>query len=189
MSSSVTPSTCSFNVFNGCRMVGNQLYVTGQPDADTNPTGYAQIAQAGVQWVLSVRDPDETNQTPPVDPNEATTLLHLNVLYANVPLAHGISQPQFNDAATVAAVSMLGLLRLGKTLIHCTSGDRASSVVAVVLIASGLMTNIEAEAFAVQNLLLDTFKSYVLAYQTPSWFGDLPGVAAQARANFTVPPG
>ena len=186
MSSLVTPDTCSFDVFNGCRMVGNQLYVTGQPDPKAKPgkpTGYQQIAGAGVQWVLSVRNPNESNQTPPVDPNEAQTLLGLNVLYVNVPLAHGISQTMFDQAATVAAVSMLGLLRLGPTLIHCTSGDRASSVVAVVLIASGLMTNIEADAFAVEYLLLDTFKSYVLKYQTPSWFDDLKEQAAQVSGK------
>ena len=173
MSTLVTPSGCSFNVYNGCRQVGTQLYVSGQPYA----AGYPQIAAAGVQWVLCVRNPNETAPpAPPFDTNEAQTLLGLDVLYANVPVTHGMTQAAFNQAATVAAVSMLGLLRLGQALIHCSSGDRASAVFAVALIAAGYATNAEAVAFATQNLLLSNAEiiGYVLAYQTPSWFSDLP---------------
>jgi protein tyrosine phosphatase (PTP) superfamily phosphohydrolase (DUF442 family) len=173
MSAIAPESTCSIDAYNGCRMVGNQLYVTGQPYS----AGYPQIAAAGVQWVLCVRNPDESAPPPPAPPfdtNEAATLLALNVLYADVPVTHGMPQAAFNQAATVAAVSMLGLLRLGKTLIHCSSGDRASAVFAVALIATGNATNVEAVAFAKQRLLLSNSDiiAYVLQYQPPEWLAD-----------------
>ena len=164
---------CSIDVYNGCRMVGNQLYVTGQP----TPAGYQQLAAAGVQSVLCIRNMTEqvAPPAPPPDPNEATALLALNVLYADTPVTHNMTQAQFNESATVAAASMLIQLRSGLTLMHCSSGDRASAVFAVALIATGNATNVEAEAFAIRYLLLADpgIKTFVLQYQTPPWFGDL----------------
>jgi hypothetical protein len=48
-------------------------------------------------------------------------------------------------------------------------------VVAVALIATGIASNAEAEAFAVEKLLLrkDEIKQYVLHYQVPDWFPEL----------------
>ncbi|HEY0158955.1 MAG TPA: hypothetical protein VGF28_16845 [Thermoanaerobaculia bacterium] len=182
MTISDTPPVCSIAAFNGCRLLGSKLYVTGQPSA----AGYAQIAAAGVQWVLSVRNPNETAPpAPPFDVNEPQSLLNLNVLYANVPVTHGMPQAAFNQAATVAAVSMLSLLELGTALIHCSSGDRASAIVAVALIATGTASNADAAAFAEQNLLLSNpqIEGYVLAYQPPSWFNELLGPAAREQGK------
>jgi protein tyrosine phosphatase (PTP) superfamily phosphohydrolase (DUF442 family) len=170
---------CSFDVWGGCVQLGTMLYVTGQPNQDA----YQQIAAAGVQWVVCVRNPSETQapQPPPSPPGfddqEASTLLGDGVLFVDLPVTHGESQEQFDNAATAAAVTMLGVLRQGPALIHCSTGDRASAVVAVALIATGVLSNIEAEAFAVHKLLLrkDEIKTYVLRYSTPPWFQELLG--------------
>jgi uncharacterized protein (TIGR01244 family) len=177
MSFSVAQSACGLSVYNGCRQVGNQLYVTGQP----YPAGYAQIAAAGVRWVVCVRNPDETAPpAPPFDSGEAATLLASNVLYVDVPITHGMPQAAFDQAATVAAVMMLALLRQGQVLIHCSSGDRASAVFAVALIATRTLSNVEAVAFASTELLLANagIKQQVLAYVTPSWFYEWLGESA-----------
>lgn len=167
---------CDIQANGGCAMVGTTLYVTGQPYTDA----YQQITAKGVQWVVCVRNPDETTPAPPFDNQEAAALLAYDVLFADVPVTHGETQEQFDDAATMAAVTMLGVLRLGPALIHCSTGDRASAVVAVALIATGTLDNVRAEAFAVQQLLLrkDEIKTYVLNYQTPQWFRDLAAAGA-----------
>ena len=172
MSVSITPSTCSLDVYNNtCRQIGTQLYVTGQPF----PDGYVQIANAGVTWVISVRNPDETTSPPPFDNDEAALLLQNGVLYVNVPVTHGMPQGTFNDAATVAVLQMMILQAAGPLLIHCTTGDRASAVYAVAMIAFGGASNQEAADYAQEYLLLANQQiiDYVLAYEQPSWLGDL----------------
>ncbi len=179
---SITPSTCSLDVYNGCRQIGTQLYVTGQP----YPDGYMQIANAGVKWVVCVRNPDETTSTPPFDNNEAESLLQNAVLYVNVPVTHGMPQGAFNDAATVAVLQMLILQAAGPLLIHCSSGDRASAVYAVAMIAVGGASNQDAADYAQEYLLLANQQiiDYVLAYEQPSWLGDLAAWGAPvAGAN------
>jgi protein tyrosine phosphatase (PTP) superfamily phosphohydrolase (DUF442 family) len=163
--------SCSFDVYGGCVQLGTTpLYVTGQPSTDA----YQEIGAAGVLWVVCVRNPNETAE-PPFQNGEAADLLLFNALYVNVPVTHDESQETFNDAATAAAIAMLGVLRQGPALIHCSTGDRASAVVAVALIATGIASNAEAEAFAVEKLLLrkDEIKQYVLHYQVPDWFPEL----------------
>lgn len=164
---------CDIHANGGCVTLGTTLYVTGQPYSDA----YPQIAAKGIQWVVCVRNPDETTPAPPFDNQEAAALLAQNVFFADVPVTHGETQEQFDDAATAAAVTMLAALRLGPALIHCSTGDRASAVVAVALIATGTLDNAQAEAFAVQKLLLrkDEIKAYVLGYTTPAWFTQLLG--------------
>ena len=59
-----TINCCTFVAYSGARVVLDQWYVTGQPPAPA----YAAIAQAGIGSVIGVRDPDETDPTPPPVP-------------------------------------------------------------------------------------------------------------------------
>ena len=187
MNISNTPIPCSLDVYNGCRQIGTQLYVTGQPDSE----GYTQIANAGVKWVVCVRNPDETTSPPPFDDNEAASLLQNGVLYVNVPVTHGMTQGAFNDAATVAVLQLLILQADGPLLIHCSSGDRASAVYAVAMIAVGGASNQDAADYAQEYLLLANQQiiDYVLGYEQPSWLGDLSawGSPGAGTGLFTKP--
>ncbi|MEA2666740.1 MAG: hypothetical protein QOI11_3684 [Candidatus Eremiobacteraeota bacterium] len=123
-------------------------YVTGQP----LPDAYAQIASAGIGTVISLRLPNETQ--PPLDPNEPSELYALNLTYSNLPIAHPMEQGLFDVMATMAA---LGLLFQGgdePPLVHCSSGDRASAIFAVMLIATQLCSTADALAFARSSLFL-----------------------------------
>lgn len=150
-------------------------YVTGQPQ----PDAYAQIASAGIQTVISLRLADETQ--PPVDLNEAAELYALNLTYSNLPIAHPMDQGLFDVMATMAA---LGLLYQGggaPPLVHCSSGDRASAIFAVMLIATELCSAADALAFAQGSLFLanPAVIANVQSYSVPA---RLAGGARQAGA-------
>lgn len=174
MNPDVAKSVCGLNVYNGCRQVGTQLYVTGQP----YPSGYREIAAAGVESVVCVRNPDETAPpAPPFDFTEVAQLLGLGISFTNLPITHGMPQASFNIEATAAALAMLTSLRRGETLIHCSSGDRASAIFAVALIATGTVNTADAIAFAKTELLLANpgIVALVQGYVTPPWFHDIAG--------------
>jgi protein tyrosine phosphatase (PTP) superfamily phosphohydrolase (DUF442 family) len=174
------PTPCGFDLYAGsCRFVPDHLYVMGQP----TPEGLDQIAGAQMQWVLNIRDPDESQ--PPQVPDEASGLIVDGVLYVQIPVPHGLSHDQFNEAASVAVLTLFACLNYGATVIHCSTGDRASAIFAVMLIAGGGVTNDQAIQFAKRNLLLadPEFVDDVQHYKTPLWFEYLLQSGAYPKAQ------
>jgi len=158
MTSSRTPpvTKCTIVAAN-CAVVGGSIYVTAEPAANE----YAKCAAAGVKTALSVRTPGETN-TPAYDFGEPATWQSLGIPFANFPLAHGLSQGQFDVEATMAAHILA--LTSTSTLIHCSTGDRASSVVAVPLVLANFCSGEAAATWARTNLFLEAFYDYVVNY-------------------------
>jgi protein tyrosine phosphatase (PTP) superfamily phosphohydrolase (DUF442 family) len=146
----------AFVAYSGARIVNQCFYVTGQPSS----SAYAAIAGAGVGSVVCVREPGEPVAPPPVPPPppfdtaEASTLEALGVSYQNIPITRTMSQQQFDVAATEAALALLSNSAEGPALIHCSTGDRASSVFAALLILAGGLSNSDAVDYATNSLLL-----------------------------------
>ncbi len=156
-SSKIPPVTKCTIVAANCAILGGSIYVTAQPAANE----YARCAAAGVKTALSVRTPGETN-APPYDFNEPATWQSLGIPFANFPLAHGMSQGEFDVEATMAAHILA--LTSTSSLIHCSTGDRASSVVAVALVLANFCSAEEAATWARTNLFLEAFYDYVVNY-------------------------
>ena len=158
MSAPVFPAiNClAFVAYSGARIVLERFYVTGQPSSPA----YAAIAAAGIGSVVCVRQPGEAVAPPPVPPpppfdtSEATALEQLGVSYQNIPIERTMSQQQFDVAATEAALALLNDSVQGPALIHCSTGDRASSVFAVLLILAARLSNADAVTYATNSLLL-----------------------------------
>ncbi len=150
-----TINCLAFVAYSGARIVDGAWYVTGQPSTPA----YAAIAAAGIKAVVCVRQPGEPVAPPPVPPpppfdtGEAAALAALHVSYTNIPITRTMTQAQFNIAATQAAIAYLNAIAQGPGLIHCSTGDRASSVFAVALIGAGL-SNTDAVSYACNSLLL-----------------------------------
>jgi protein tyrosine phosphatase (PTP) superfamily phosphohydrolase (DUF442 family) len=150
-----TINCLAFVAYSGARIVYDQYYVTGQPSTPA----YAAIATAGITSVICVREPGEAHAPPPVPPpppfdtNESSELARLGVTYQNIPIERTMTQTQFDAAATQAALAFINRLARGPALIHCSTGDRASSVFAVALILSGI-SNADAVDYATNSLLL-----------------------------------
>lgn len=166
-----TINSLAFVAYSGARIVFDEYSVTGQPSTPAYPA----IAQAGIKLVVCVRQPGEPVAPPPVPPpppfdtNEQAELAALGVGYVNVPVTHAMSQTQFDAAATEAAVAYLNGFPSGPALIHCSTGDRASSVFAVLLILLG-WTNADAVDACTNELLLanPTMIGLVNGYTVPS---------------------
>lgn len=177
MSSPPPPAKCSLPVYGGvCFYVTENpqrpTYVTAQPTYDTPSAAdpYTALAQAGIRSVVCVRDPQEiTTQPNPYDLTEAEQLILANVYYTNISLPHTseMKQTQFDrqayDAAKVIATWP------APVLVHCSTGDRASAVYAVFLIAFHGATNAAALHYATHELALQNkqFKGFVLGFKKP----------------------
>jgi protein tyrosine phosphatase (PTP) superfamily phosphohydrolase (DUF442 family) len=165
-----TINSLAFVAYSGARIVAGRYYVTGQPSSPA----YAAIASAGIKSVVCVRQPGEPAVPPPIPPpppfdtTEAAQLNQLGVSYQNIPITRQMTQQQFDAAATQAAIAFLVNSGQGPALIHCSTGDRASSVFAVVLIAAGL-SNSGAADYAINDLLLanPNMIELVLGYTLP----------------------
>src|SRR5262249_42517572 len=81
-----------------CALRGNSIYVTAQP----GPGEAAKCVEAGVRTASSARTPGETNP-PPYDFGEPTTWEHMRIPFVNFPLAHGMTQAEFDIEATMGA--------------------------------------------------------------------------------------
>ena len=181
-----TINCLAFVAYSGARIVRDRFYVTGQPSSPA----YAAIASAGIKSVLCVREPGEGSAPPPVPPpppfdtTEAAQLANLGVSYQNIPIERTMTQPQFNAAATQAAVSLLRSEIQGPALIHCSTGDRASSVFAVLLIAVAGFTNADAVDYATNSLLLANANiiALVRGYTLPQ---AMEGHVREAGASFS----
>ena len=172
-----TVTTCSLPVagdvcFNVVNTSNNATYyVTAQPIyvwPGTSP--YPIIGQAGIQTVLSVRDPQEVIlPLTPVDLTEVSQLISSNVAFTNVPLPHiAMTQDQFNQQAYKAATVINDWPN--PLLVHCSTGDRASAAFAAFLITYCGYNNDAALAFAIQKLALQNqqFMAWLQVYQPPS---------------------
>ena len=182
-----TINCLAFVAYSGARIVLNHYYVTGQP----SPPAYPAIAGAGIKSVVCVRLPGEPTTPPPVPPpppfdtQEASELAKLRVSYVNIPITREMTQAQFDTSATQAALALLNNAGQGPALIHCSTGDRASSVFAVALIFSAVMSNSEAADYAKNSLLLanPNMVQLVLGYKPPRAMAEEIHAAAAAFAH------
>ena len=171
-----TINNLAFVAYSGARIVLDRYYVTGQP----SPAAYAAIASAGIKSVICVRQPGEPAVPPPVPPvtpfdtTEEAQLAKLGVSYQNIPITRTMTQQQFDTAASQAAIALLSNGGRGPALIHCSTGDRAASVFAVVLILAARFSNADAADFAINSLLLanPNMIELVLGYGAPKAMAD-----------------
>ena len=143
-----------------CWRIGD-FYVTAQP---TDPNGLETASRLGIQSVVCLRDSAETASPPypPFDFSEDATLTALGMNYVDIPIPHGISQPQFDVRAGVV---LAALERLPQPLLmHCSSGDRASALWAVHLIVDCGLSTADAIHYAEMSGLGE-FVPYVESYQ------------------------
>jgi protein tyrosine phosphatase (PTP) superfamily phosphohydrolase (DUF442 family) len=176
-----TINCLAFVAYSGARIVLDRYYVTGQPSSQAYPA----IAGAGIKSVVCVRQPGEPATPPPVPPpppfdtQEAAELAKLGVSYLNIPITREMTQAQFDTSATQAALALLNNAVWGPALIHCSTGDRASSVFAVVLIVAAGLSNSDAADYAENCLLLanPNMVELVLGYRPP------PAMAEQIRKS------
>jgi protein tyrosine phosphatase (PTP) superfamily phosphohydrolase (DUF442 family) len=171
-----TINCLAFVAYSGARIVLGRYYVTGQPSSPAYPA----LAAAGIKSVVCVRQPGEPAVPPPVPPpppfdtQEAAELGKLGVSYRNIPITREMTQPQFDTAATQAAVAVLNNGAQGPALIHCSTGDRASSVFAVLLVLAAGFKNPDAADYASNCLLLanPNMIELVLGYRPPQAVAD-----------------
>lgn len=144
-----------------CWQIGS-FYVTAQP---TDPEGLNAASQLGIQSVICLRDATET-ATPEYlafDPEEDLILLGLGMSFVNMPFPHStqLTQEQFNIRAR-AVLAVLNELPQ-PLLIHCSSGDRASALWAIHLLANCGVPKQDAISYAELSGLA-VFKPYVENY-------------------------
>ena len=145
------------------------FYVTSQPIYIwPGASPYQAIAQAGINSVISVRDPAEyTLPLTPFDLTETDQLIQNGVGYSNIPLPHiAMPQAQFDRQAQSIARALNKCVQPG--LIHCSSGDRASAAFGCYLISFCGFTHLEALTFA-EGLALKNpqFIRYLEGYPLP----------------------
>ena len=144
-----------------CWQIGS-FYVTAQP---IDPDGLNVASQLGVQSVICLRDATEAANPPYLafDPEEDMTLLGLGINFVNIPFPHSpqLTQEQFNTRAQ-AVLAVLNELPQ-PLLIHCSSGDRASALWAIHLLANCGLTKQDAISYAEMSGLA-VFKPYVENY-------------------------
>jgi protein tyrosine phosphatase (PTP) superfamily phosphohydrolase (DUF442 family) len=164
-------SKCSLPVAgNVCFAVSGGYYVTAQPIYIwPGASPYQAIGQAGIQTVLSVRDPQEVIlPLTPVDLTEVSQLITNSVATTTVPLPHiTMTQAQFNQQAIKAATVIKEWPK--PLLVHCSTGDRASAAFAAFLITYEGAKNKDAVAFAKTKLALQNpqFVAWLEAYKAP----------------------
>jgi protein tyrosine phosphatase (PTP) superfamily phosphohydrolase (DUF442 family) len=183
-----TINCLEFVAYSGARIVLNYYYVTGQPSA----AAYQGMVAAGVKSVVCVRLPGEAVESPPYPPpppftaadaaREQSDLAKLGISFTNIPIERTMTQPHFDDAASKAAAAFLNNARLGPAMVHCSTGDRASSIFAALIIGFGT-SNSEAADYAQNALLLanESIVQLVLGYRpTQSLTADIGEAAAGA---------
>jgi protein tyrosine phosphatase (PTP) superfamily phosphohydrolase (DUF442 family) len=180
-----TINDLAFVAYSGARIVFGGLYVTGQPSREAYP--WMAQAPAGIKTVICVRSPTETAPAfppyppvPPFDPQEGTELGNLGVSYTNqFVIERTMPQLDFDTKATQAAWKMLRAQEnRDPVLIHCSTGDRASSVFAVLLMLVFGVSNADVIDYCTNCLLLanaDVIK-LVRNYRVPH------AMAEEARA-------
>jgi protein tyrosine phosphatase (PTP) superfamily phosphohydrolase (DUF442 family) len=182
-----TINDLAFVTYSGARIVFGGLYVTGQPSKDAYPAIAQAAPGAAIRSVICVRSPSETQPSsppyppvPPFDAQEKDILEKLGVSYTNeFVIERGMPQSQFDLTATQAALRMLRNQEgMRPALIHCSTGDRASSVFAVLLMLVLGPTNADVVDYCTNCLLLANAQmiGLVQGYRVP------PSMAAEAQA-------
>ncbi len=94
-----------------------------------------------------------------------------------------MTQTEFDAAAMQAAIALLKNGAAGPALIHRSTGDRASSAFAVMLILAAGFTNADAADYAINALLLANASMIALVrgYTAPA---ELPSAVRDAAAAF-----
>jgi protein tyrosine phosphatase (PTP) superfamily phosphohydrolase (DUF442 family) len=151
-----TINSLAFVAYSGARIVLDRYYVTGQP----SDAAFPAIAAAGITSIVCVRQPGEAPPPPPVPAPPPFDLAHERALaekhglsFTDIVITRAMTQPEFDVAATEAAFALARNAHHAPALVHCSTGDRASSVFAAMLILLG-MPNLEASDFAANQLLL-----------------------------------
>jgi len=151
-----TINSLAFVAYSGARIVLDRYYVTGQP----SDAAFPAIAGAGIGSIVCVRQPGEAPPPPPVPAPPPFDLAHERALaeknglrFTDIVITRAMTQPEFDVAATAAAFALARNAENHPALVHCSTGDRASSVFAAMLILLG-MPNVEAAGFAENQLLL-----------------------------------
>jgi protein tyrosine phosphatase (PTP) superfamily phosphohydrolase (DUF442 family) len=151
-----TINSLAFVAYSGARIVLDRYYVTGQP----SDAAFPAIARAGITSIVCVRQPGEAPPPPPVPAPPPFDLAHERELaqknglaFTDIVITRSMTQQQFDVAATEAAFALARNAYRAPALVHCSTGDRASSVFAAMLILLG-MPNLEASDFATNQLLL-----------------------------------
>lgn len=105
-----------------------RLYFSGQPDAEALKAAAAE----GVEVVINLREPGET------DFDEAAAAAEAGLLYYNVPVAR---KGESFDPEAMQRISELVSAHPGqKVLLHCRTGQRATSWLAIHLAEDHGMT-------------------------------------------------
>jgi uncharacterized protein (TIGR01244 family) len=129
------------------------LYLSSQPDADT-----LEIArEKGVELVINLRDPGEFNW----DEQAAAKKAALD--YYNVPISP--SGESFDPDAVNQITALIQQHKGQKTLLHCSSGNRASAWLAIHLANDHSMPSDTAISLAKQaGLTSPAIEARVLRY-------------------------
>lgn len=151
-----TINSLAFVAYSGARIVLDRYYVTGQP----SDAAFPAIAGAGIRSIVCVRQPGEAPPPPPVPGPPPFDLAHERALaeknglaFTDIVITRAMRQQEFDVAATAAALTLARNAAHAPALVHCSTGDRASSVFAAMLVLLG-MPNLEAADFAENQLLL-----------------------------------
>lgn len=131
-----------------------RLYFSGQPDAEALKTAAAE----GVEVVINLREPGET------DFDEATAAAEAGLLYYNVPVAR---KGESFEPEAMRRISELVSAHPGqKVLLHCRTGQRATSWLAIHLSEDHGMTPQQSLAVATEaGLDNETLVERVKRYQ------------------------
>lgn len=172
-----TINDLAFVAYSGARVVFGGLYVTGQPSTDA--IAAMATAPSNVKSVICVRSPNETKPVsppyppvPPFDPaREKADCERAGMTFTNeYVITRDMQQRDFDRIATAAALAMLRNSQgLRPALVHCSTGDRASSVFAVLLIIVTGVSNADVVDYGKNCLLLanDQIISLVQNYSPP----------------------
>ncbi len=143
-----------------CWQVGD-YYITAQP----TQAGLSVANGLGIQSVVCLRDATEGSNPPylPFDAEEDMTLTSLGMNFVNIPFPHSATLTQeLFDIRAAAVVAVLGQLPK-PSLMHCSSGDRASALWAIHLMVNCGVTKQEAINYA-EISGLKVFLPYVQGY-------------------------
>ncbi|MBV9407297.1 MAG: hypothetical protein JO164_00645 [Candidatus Eremiobacteraeota bacterium] len=173
-------NSSEFVAYSGARQItstadGRIWFVTGQP----YPVSFPVMAQTDkIATVINVRASSETTEAPPPTPpappydaGEQGLLAGAGITnYYHITVTRTMNQSQFDAAATQAADTLYAASATAPALVHCSSGDRASSVFAVMLMKYYGFGNNLAVAYCVSCLLLanESMISLVLGYTPQS---------------------
>ncbi len=102
------------------RQPSNQLYVSGQP----LPSQFALLTEAGVQHIISFRQPEEMAGF-----DEGAAVAAAGMRFYSIPVAP--RREGFTRAKVAQFDALLKEIGADKVLIHCATGQRPASMMAL----------------------------------------------------------